>query len=142
MVAVARADRFTPNLKKKEIYKDFYAALMFNNDTSDLNMISNEDSVKQSILNILLTNRGERVFNNNFGSDINYILFENITPQSSSTLINFVKTSIENFEPRAQLIDVVVSPTEDNNAYSITVVFSVINKTEPITLDFILNRVR
>lgn len=142
MVAVVRADRFSPNLKKKILYKDIFSAVMFNSDTKDLDLVENEDAVKQSILNILLTNRGERLFNSSFGSDINLLLFENITPQTTTTLINFIKTSIENYEPRAQLIDVVASPLEEQNAYSVTIVFKVINKTEPITVDFLLNRVR
>lgn len=142
MVAVARADRFSPNIKKKEFYKDIFTSTLFNSDTKDLSVITNEDSVRQSILNILLTNRGERIFNNNFGSNINYLLFENITPQTTTTLIEYIKSSIENFEPRAKLLDVIAFPTEDENAYSVTVVFNVINKTEPVTLDFILNKVR
>lgn len=142
MAVVARAERFSPNTKKKVIYKDIFTSVMFNNDTKDLDMITNEDSVKQSVLNILLTSRGERLFNNNFGSDINALLFENTTPQTTTTLINFIRSSIENFEPRAILQDVVVSPSEDQNAYSVTIIFKVINRTEPITIDFILNKVR
>ena len=142
MVAVVRADRFSPNIKKKVLYKDLFSAVMVNTDTKDINLVENEDAVKQSIINILLTNRGERLFNNVLGSDINLLLFENITPQTTTTLINFIRTAIENYEPRAQLLDVVASPLEEQNAYSVTIVFKVINKTEPITIDFLLNRVR
>lgn len=142
MVAVVRADRYSPNQKKKIIYKDLFSAVMFNRDTKDIDVVENEDAVKQSIVNILLTNRGERMFNSTFGSDINLLLFENITPQTTTTLINFIKTSIENFEPRAMLLDVVAEPVEEQNAYRVTIVFKVINKTEPITIDFLLNRVR
>ena len=115
---------------------------MFNDDTNDLNLVENEDAVKQSIINILLTNTGERVFNPNFGSEINKMLFENVTPQTSSTLTSLIKAAIENFEPRAQLHEVQCTPSPDENAYAVTVVFSTINRTEPITLDFLLNRVR
>jgi phage baseplate assembly protein W len=142
MAAVIRADRFSPNLKKKILYKDLFSSVMFNRDTSDINTIDNEDAVKQSILNILLTNRGERHFNTSFGSDINSMLFENITPQTSTSIVKIIETAIENFEPRAILLDVTASPLEEQNAYSVSVVFKVINKTEPITVDFILNRVR
>ena len=142
MAAVLRADRFSPNQKKKVLYKDFFSTVMFNNDTKDVDVIENEDAVKQSILNILLTNRGERHFNTNFGSDINLLLFENITPQTTTSLIKVIQTAIENYEPRAVLLDVTAAPLEEQNAYSVTIVFKVINKTEPITVDFILNRVR
>jgi phage baseplate assembly protein W len=142
MAVVSRADR-TSLIKRKEIvYRDFLPSVLFNDDTNDLNLIENEDSVKQSIINILLTNTGERVFNPNFGSEINKMLFENITPQTSSTLTSLIKAAIENFEPRAQLHEVQCTPSPDENAYAVTVVFSTINRTEPITLDFLLNRVR
>ena len=137
-----RAERFSPNDKKKTIYQDVFSNALFNRDTRDVFLIDNEDAVKQSILNILLTNRSERPFNPLFGSDVNKILFENITPQTTTQLISFIENAIQNFEPRANLIDVLASPLPDENAYSVTVVFSVINKTEPITLDFLLNRVR
>lgn len=142
MVAVVRSDRFSPNAKKKTIYQDLFASVIFNPDTNDINLLQNEDSVRQSIINLLLTNRGERLFNNNLGSDINYLLFENITPQTSTTLVNFIKTTIENFEPRAELVDVIAEPLEDQNAYRVVIIFKVINRTEPITIDFLLNRVR
>jgi phage baseplate assembly protein W len=91
---------------------------------------------------LLLTVPGERVFNETFGSEINKLLFENITPQTTTALIELITSAINNFEPRATLLDVVASPLPDNNAYAITIVYSIINKTEPITLDFVLNRVR
>lgn len=142
MAVVSRADR-TSLIKKKEIiYKDFLPSFLFNSDTKDINVVENEDAVKQSIINILLTNTGERVFNPNFGSEINKMLFENITPQTSSTLTTLIKSAIENYEPRAQLHEVQCTPSPDENAYAVTVVFSTINRTEPITLDFLLNRVR
>jgi len=142
MVAVARAERFSPNLLKKIFYRDIFAPTLINNDTKDIDTVTNEDSIKQALLNMLLTNRGERLFNFNYGSNINYLLFENITPQTTSTLIDYIRTSIKNFEPRVDLLDVIASPSEDQNAYSVTIVFKVINRTEPIRVDFILNRVR
>lgn len=142
MAVVLRSERFTSSDIKDTIYQDIFLSSLFNNDTKDLNLISNEDSVKQSIISILLTNVGERVFNSTFGSEINKILFENITPQTTSALNSLITSAIENFEPRATLLDVITSPLPDDNAYAITVVFSVINKTEPITLEFVLNRVR
>lgn len=142
MAVVSRADRTSLLKKKNIVYKDFLPSFLFNSDTKDINVVENEDAVKQSIINILLTNTGERVFNPNFGSEINKILFENITPQTSSTLTTLIKTAIENYEPRAQLHEVQCTPSPDENAYAVTVVFSTINRTEPITLDFLLNRVR
>jgi phage baseplate assembly protein W len=119
-----------------------FTKILFEKDTKDAALISNEDAVKQAIINIILTNVGERLFNPTFGSEINKMLFENVTPQTTATLISLIKSSINNYEPRANLIDVVASPLPDENAYTVSIVFSVINKTEPIYLEFLLNRVR
>lgn len=142
MATVRRADRYTPVEGSATLYQDWFTKVLFENDTKDASMVQNEDAVKQSIINIMLTNIGERLYNPTFGSEINKLLFENVTPQTTSTLINLIRTSIENFEPRARVLDVIASPLPDNNAYTVSIVFSVINKTEPIYLEFLLNRVR
>lgn len=142
MATVKRADRYTPLEGSYTIYQDLFTKILFEKDTKDAALISNEDAVKQAIINIILTNVGERLFNPAFGSEINKMLFENVTPQTTATLINLIKSAINNYEPRANLIDVVASPLPDENAYTVSIVFSVINKTEPIYLEFLLNRVR
>lgn len=142
MAVVARAERFTPKNEKETIYQDWLVSSPFNFDTKDITLVTNEDSVKQSIINIILTSPGEKLFNNSFGSEINRLLFENVTPQTTASLIDLIKLTVENYEPRANLIDVVASPLPDQNAYTISIIFSVINNTEPITLEFLLNRVR
>lgn len=142
MATVRRADRYTPIEGSFTIYQDWFTKVLFEKDTKDASMVQNEDAVKQSIINIMLTNVGERVYNPTFGSEINRLLFENVTPQTTSTLSNLIRTAIENFEPRARVIDIVASPLPDNNAYTVSIVFSVINKTDPVYLEFLLNRVR
>lgn len=142
MAIVIRADRETSKELKSLIYQDIFTNTLINNDTKDISLVTNEDAVKLSIINIMLTNLGEKFFDVSFGSEINKILFENITPQTTAVLNTLITTAIENYEPRARLIDVVSSPLPDDNAYAITIVFSVINKTEPISLEFVLNRVR
>ena len=142
MAVVSRAERYTPLQKEKVIYKDIFSNNLFNVDTKDIDTVSNEDAVKQSILNILLTSTGERFFNYSFGSDINRVLFENMTPQTTNLLKSIIQRAVENYEPRAKIRDLTVSPSYDDNAYNISIVFNIINKTTPINLDFLLNRVR
>ena len=142
MAVVLRADKISPISLKNKIYQDFFVTNFFSEDTKDLILLDNEDAVKQSVINILLTNTGERLFNPTIGSEINKLLFENVSNQTTSTLILLIKNAIENFEPRAKILDVVASPRPDENAYAVTIVFSTVNTTQPITLEFLLNRVR
>lgn len=130
-------------LVKSVIYKDL-RNIFFENSTSqgDIETLENENAVGQSIINLILTTPGERLFQNDIGSGINRLLFENISPQTTGALNQLIKLAIENYEPRANLIGMDITPSEDENSYSISIIFSVINRTEPVALDLILNRVR
>lgn len=142
MASIKRSERITEKAYTPSVYADFTLDLDKAYNSKDLLLLKNEDAVKSSIRNILLTNRNERPFNPFLGSDISAILFENITPSTTSLLKEFIVKSIENFEPRAKLITVEVSPSDDLNQYYITVVFTITTNPQPVALDLILNRVR
>lgn len=142
MAIIKRTRRNTQTARIEEVYSDFSTPFLVDPNKLDLVADVNEDAVKTSIKNILLTDRGERLFNPTFGSDIRSLLFENITPQTESSIREYIELSINNFEPRANIIDVVVSALPEANAYAVTIVFSVINRSEPIVLDILLNRIR
>jgi len=142
VASIRRAERSLITKEKELLYSDFLTGFLIGSNINDLQLLENEDSVKQSILNLLLTNTGERLYNNSFGCDLNKLLFENSTPQTISAIIDLIRSTIENFESRVRVLDVLVSPIQDDSAYAVTVYFSVINKTEPITLEFLLDRIR
>jgi phage baseplate assembly protein W len=142
MAIVVRKTKTTPQTAKPLVYSDFYSNFDLEIVKRDLLSYKNEDSVKRSIRNILLTDRGERFFNPTFGSDIRKMLFENFSPSTEQVIADLIKTAIGNHEPRANVIDVNVSGNPDQNSMYINIVFSVINKAEPVTLELILNRIR
>ena len=143
MAIIRRTINNNNALVKKVIYQDLRNIFIDkSNNRSDIETLTNEDAVAQSILNLLMTTPGERLFQSEVGSGIYKILFENITPQTTTALLQLIKSTLNNHEPRAKVLGVDVNPNEDENAYFITIIFSVINRTEPITLNFILNRVR
>lgn len=126
----------------RQLYADLYTNFDKHPDKQDLVLYSNEESVKRAIKNILFTNRGEKLFDPSFGGNLSHLLFENATPVTESLIKNYVESAINNFEPRARLIDVYVSSSPDENSYDVTILFTTINIIEPITLSFILNRTR
>jgi len=142
MAIVVRKTKTTPQTAKPLVYSDFYSNFDLESVKKDLLSYKNEDSVKRSIRNILLTDKGERFFNPTFGSDIRKMLFENFSPSTEQVVGDLIKTAIGNHEPRANVIDVNVSGNPDQNSMYINIVFSVINKAEPVTLELILNRIR
>ena len=139
---MSRADRFTPEAKRLEYYSDFMTNFNFHPLTGDIAKITNENSVKTAVKKLLLTNIGEVAYEPNYGSKLYSLLFELPTQQTSVIISEEIRTAIENFEPRIDLIDIRVKPSFDQNAYEITVTFSIINSVENISLDLILRRVR
>ena len=127
---------------EQEHYSDFFTNLSVHPTKNDLYREINEEAVKSSIRNLLLTNRGERIYNSSLGSDIRTILFENFSTATESVLSDLVRNTISNFEPRANVLQVYVNSEIDEHSIFITIVFNIINREEPITLELILNRIR
>ena len=132
----------TPLNAKKSLYSDFHMDFFKNPVSLDLAVNRDEEAVKQSIKNLLLTDRGERPFQPNLGSDIRKMLFENLTPNTSLVMREMIRETVEQYEPRANLIGVDIIATPDNNAVRVVVVFKVINSEEEVTLVTTLTRVR
>ena len=133
---------FTAKSKKITLYQDFKKDLEKSPVSSDLTVWKDEDSVKESIKNLILTNRGERLMQPNLGGNINAMLFENITPAILILIQNQVRTTVELYEPRAELIDVIASSNIDDNTVRVKIMFYITNVQQPITLDVFLERTR
>jgi len=134
----------TPKTNTEEFYSDFQTNLTIHPIKKDLTRLLNEDSVKRSIKNILLTDYYERPFRPRFGANIRKYLFENITPITLRAIQSDVTLAINTYEPRAKIIEVKVSAPSDNNEVDISVTFSTINRLQPVTVtaSIGLNRVR
>lgn len=128
--------------RSSELYSDFLTDLNPHPEMKDVVRFTNENAVKRSIRNLILTNRYERPFQPRIGSDINKILFEPMNTVTASILKQYIQETIENYEPRCKLIDVLVAGYEERNVYVVSIIFATINKEEPTTLQLSLYRVR
>src|SRR6056300_244093 len=106
---------------KKTIYADLFNNMDIHPISDDIALKTNENAIKQSIRNLLLTDRGERPFYPNLGSDIRALLFENFTPQTLIVLKQKIRETIENFEPRCSIVDIVLAASEDMNTVNVTI---------------------
>lgn len=132
----------TPVSKKVSIYSDFHKDLTLSPVSNDLALLKDEDAVKEAIKNLLLTDPGERPMQPYLGGGIRGLLFENITPGTLKLIQDRVQETIKTFEPRAELIDVTVTTTFDENQVGVRVQFYIVNNQQPIELDVILERIR
>jgi len=110
--------------------------------TADVLTRVDDDAVKNSIKNLVLTKNFERPFHPEIGSQVTNLLFENFTPITVELVKKTIITVISTYEPRARLIDVRVAETNDPNEIAITIEFMTINTTRPITVTTFLYRVR
>lgn len=101
-----------------------------------------ENAIKQSVKNLVLTNHYERPFHPEIGSSITALLFEPYTPMLQSMLEQAIINTITNFEPRVRLLEVEVSMNPDNQTVFVQITFQIINTTAPITVEFTLQRTR
>jgi len=129
-------------LTQRVVYSDFFTDLDKHPIRSTVLRKTNVDAVKQSLRNLMLTDRGERLFQPNLGGNIRAMLFENITAQTFLTMQEHIKDVITAHEPRADVIDVVIAQTSQEHEVQVTIVFRVVNVQEPVTLELLLERVR
>jgi phage baseplate assembly protein W len=132
----------TPSTKTPNLYSDFRDDFMIHPIKKDLIAIKDADSVKQSIKNLLLVGPYERRFRPNIGSGLKKYLFELVTPVTATLIRTSIIRVIQTYEPRAELLDVSVTVSPDQNSYSATITFRIINNINPITFTQILERIR
>lgn len=110
--------------------------------TGDITRKFDENAIKQSVKNLLLTRNFERPFHSEIGSPIRALLFELPGPMFTVMLQRAIIDVINNFEPRVEILDVRVDDSLDTNAVYITLEFKIVNTERPITLDLALERTR
>lgn len=128
--------------KEKVVFSDLDSLFVPNPITKQLVRKTNREAVKQSVKNLILTDYFERPFKSDIGCSIRYYLFELWSPALKQTMENAIREVIDNFEPRADVLEVLVEDRSDLNALSVTVAFSVRNDVNPVVLNVILERVR
>ncbi len=107
-------------------FKDISSSFQANPLNYDIIAIKNETAIARSVRNLVLTLPGERFFNQNIGSKVSRLIFENIDDITSSIIKDEIETTINNYEPRVNLIDVIVSPNYDTDEFNVTVNYYIV----------------
>lgn len=108
----------------------------------DINILSGDRAVINSVKNLILTNLYEKPFLPEFGSNIRKLLFENLDPVIATMLQREIEEVLRIFEPRVKVSNVTVTPNYDANAFAVTIQFFILNSTRPINVNFLLERIR
>lgn len=133
----------TPTIRRKLVtYSDFHKDLTQNPINLDLARKIDEEAVKESIKNLVLTDKMERPFQPDLGCNVRKMLFENVGQDTLIMIETMIRETIEAYEPRCNLVAVDASSNVDDNRVVIRIVFNVVNKEDPVLLEFALKRVR
>ena len=124
-------------------FKDLSMTFQANPLNFDLIGLKNENAIARSERNIVFTLPGEKFFNEDFGSRISASLFENIDDISAAEIVDEIRQSIVNYEPRVDLLDVQAFPNFDNNQFDVRIVYEIIGADVPAQeLQFALQSTR
>ena len=124
-------------------FKDISMTFQSNPLNDDLIALKNENAISRSIRNIVFTLPGEKFFNSSFGSRITESLFDNIDDITATIIVDEIRESIETYEDRVQLIDVLADPNFENNSFDLTITYEIIGRNIPAQeLQFVLQSSR
>jgi len=126
----------------KAIFSDIPISFTAHPITGNVKKSINRDAVKNSVRNIILTNHGERFFKPKFGGNVTSQLFENASKFTEFNTARSIRIALQNYEPRAEVINVRVDSNPDTNNLTATLKFRIFNDPEPIDLDVLLERTR
>jgi len=132
-----------PLERVSQSFRDISLSFARNPLNSDLIDITNETSISRAIQNLVLTQKGERFFNQDLGSDVSASLFENLDLISSAVIQSSIENVINNYEPRVKLLEVNVNVNEEGNGYEVRMLYDIIGiEALPQQLDFALQQTR
>jgi phage baseplate assembly protein W len=126
----------------QKLYSDIDFTLKKRPVLGDIALSYDNQAIVRSLRNILLTKKFEKLWNPEFGSNIDTLLFENISGVTAAALEKEISVAISNYEPRVNMKSVLVTPYIDRNAYDVTLTFYIANATQPTTVTVFLERNR
>ena len=112
-------------------FKDLSASFQTNPLSNDLIALKNESSIARSVRNLVLTIQGERPFQPTLGSGVNRLLFDNMDKLTASAIRSELRTTIENYEPRVEINEILVEPDFEGNAMHVTLQYFIIGIDVP-----------
>ena len=124
-------------------FKDLNITFKKHPVTNDVVVSKDASAIKQAIVNVLLTNRGERLMNPRYGSDIRRFLFEPLDYGTGFQIKANIRDTLDRFEPRISVLDIKCTPNFDDNGFDVVLQYNVRGTDDPpVAVEFFLSRTR
>jgi phage baseplate assembly protein W len=137
------AYRFRSEKFFSRTFKDFAISFKANPNTKDFSSVSNDNAIKQSVRNLVLTNFGERPFQYEIGSRVTQMLFEPFDVFLAEDLRDEIKNTIERLEPRVETVSVEIRSPESSsitNDIDVSVEYKIVGQAQVQNIEFLLER--
>jgi phage baseplate assembly protein W len=132
-----------PSERISRSFKDLSMSFQISPLNYDIIAIKNETAIARSVRNLVLTSTGERFFNQNLGSGVSKLLFDNMDPITASTIKDEIERTIVNYEPRVDITSIDVIPNYDDNEFNVTIRYNIVGiDVLPQQLSFALQPTR
>ena len=124
-------------------YKDINITFKKHPVTDDVVVSKDASAIKQAIVSLLLTNKGERLMNPKYGSDIRSYLFEPLDYGTSYLIKGNIQSTIDEFEPRISVLRLSCKPNFNDNGFDVEMTYRIQGTDDPpVAVDFFLSRTR
>jgi len=113
-------------------------SILFNNGNNVFNQtFTTKDQVKSNLINYILTNKGERLFNPTFGGDLRASLFN---PDSSfDGIAASLEQEIYAYVPNIIIRNIAVKKFSDENIVNIVLDYSINNQDDNLVINVSTN---
>jgi phage baseplate assembly protein W len=124
-------------------YSDFDFVFKKHPVTKDVPIKRDVEAVKQSVRNILLTRRGEKFFDPDFGGSLTEFLFENFDPIVEAEMNQRIVNTLRNYEPRVKVLNIEIEDLSERNALHLRLEVQILSPENLTTdIEFIIERLR
>lgn len=112
--------------RRSKGFKDISATFKINPINKDLIGLVNYNAIARSVRNLILTIPGERPFNPVLGSNVTALLFNQLDNITASSIKSEIETTLDNFEPRIELNEVIVKPNAEQHRFDVLIKYYIV----------------
>ena len=126
-----------------QTFKDLSITFKKHPVTNDLVQVKDKAAIVQAMTSLILTNKGERLFQPEIGCDVSGMLFEPLDFGTAGLIKSSIKETLDKFEQRIAVNDILCTPDYNNNGYSVEVFYTIVGRDDqPVGIQFFLERTR
>ena len=122
-----------------QTFKDLSVTFKKHPVTDDLVTVKDKAAIVQAITALILTRKGERLFQPNLGCDVTSALFEPLDFATAGLIKQSIRETIQKYEPRIRLEDIICEPDFDTNGYEVELYYTIVGRDDqPVGVEFFL----